>query len=298
MGKYPKTNNDKSKNPSKSLLVVGNLAKDVIFGVEHFGGCAATISLTLSWLGFEVDVLSVVGKDNFSEKFVDHLNRHGVGVKYIYRDIENIPICEVTSSENSNSRSNWIDNGCHDAMDNMDESHLPDHDYDTVHLVSSPPKLSRLIADNFSDISYEPGPLLLSNHRYFDPYVAEKTNLVFLNEEEYEAVLDYQKGISPKGYDFSFDVVIVTLGKKGSKLIKQNGSEVFIPVDPVEEDFQNPGGAGDNYTAGFLFGYLYGFSFENSAKFGSRLGSECVKQKNGILPKERVETIYQKNRLL
>jgi ribokinase len=275
----------------KKVLVVGNLAKDIILGSEKYGGCAATIAITLKRLGVDSGVLSVVGRDEFSGEFIEYLENMGIDTKYVYRNIESIPVCEVNSSENLISSSNWIDNGCHDAMDALSIDHQLRF-YDFVHLVSSPPILSLHLSEELDNISYEPGPMLIHDEKYFDINVAKKSKFIFLNEEEYDALVSYDRGISKSGYDLpGLIAMIVTLGSRGSKIISSNGTEVLIPPVPLRGNIVDSVGAGDNFKAGFLAGYLMGKSLTESAKFGSLLGSLCVQQKGGILPEETIASV-------
>jgi sugar/nucleoside kinase (ribokinase family) len=45
-------------------------------------------------------------------------------------------------------------------------------------------------------------------------------------------------------------------------------------------------GAGDFWTAGFLYGHLQGYSLEDSKRFGAVLGGEAVRHVGADLPRE------------
>ncbi len=276
------------------LLVVGNLAKDIVFGEEVYGGCAATIAIVGMRLGLKTGVMSVVGKDGFSSKYINYLSEMGVNTELIEQSIDSIPTCEVVSSENKIASSIWTDNGCHEAMDKMD---IPEggKKYNLVHLVSCPSNLAEKWATNINSISYEPGPLIIFDESYFDYKVAENSKFLFLNQEEHQAVIKLKRGVYEDGYDFAnLSAMIVTLGSEGSLIFNNRGECIKIEASPLESNVIDSVGAGDNFKAGFLYGYLSGLSLDISAKIGSDLGALCVQQKGAILPEYQVKLIRDK----
>jgi len=79
------------------LLVVGNLAKDIIDGEEKYGGSAANLALAASRLGISVGIMSVLGKDKFSVKYRDFLIQNGINLSLTPSVLEQLPVCEVTN---------------------------------------------------------------------------------------------------------------------------------------------------------------------------------------------------------
>jgi adenosine kinase len=72
------------------------------------------------------------------------------------------------------------------------------------------------------------------------------------------------------------DVLVVTLGEKGSR-IQAGGREYRIPaVEP--ERIADPTGVGDAYRAGLLKGYLCGMDWETSGRIGALAAAYCLEQ--------------------
>ncbi len=89
------------------LLVVGNLAKDVIDGTENYGGSAANLALASKNLGLQVGIMSVLGKDQFSSRYREFLTSEGVDLSLTPNVLEELPICTVVSRENTIADSTW-----------------------------------------------------------------------------------------------------------------------------------------------------------------------------------------------
>lgn len=283
------------------LLVVGNLAKDVVDGEEKYGGSAANLALAVKHLGLEVGIMSVLGKDEFSRKYRGFLTDNGIDLGLTPDVLAQLPVCEVVSKENVISSSTWNDNGCHPAMDEMAVNKEMIISYDLIHLVSCPPGLAKRIATLDSNLSYEPGPMLVEDPSYFDESVAQASVLIFMNNEEHKVVSgSSEKPLSERVDHEKLKALVVTLGKDGALvyLRNQNGIEAHkIPTPFAAEDIIDPTGAGDNFKAGFLAGYMRGRTIPECIQIGSEMGAASVMQKGGILPEERVLEIKDKYNL-
>lgn len=276
------------------LLVIGNLAKDVIDEQPYYGGSAASIAVNGSYLGLDVSVASVLGQDTFSKEYISFLKDHKVDVSLVTHPLIELPVCQVVSIENNISNHEWIDNGSHPALDEISIEVNDLAKFNLVHLVSCPPILSLNIAQNTPRYSYEPGPLILQLPHYFNPNLVEKSSLIFFNEEEYHAALHISNTQNERDLIGSSNTtLVVTKGEHGSDIYwNVEGGFTKIHIDAIkgENDVIDPTGAGDCYKAGFLAGYLKGLPYERCGMIGSYLGSACVEQRGGILPLDTLLT--------
>lgn len=286
---------------SERLLVVGNLAKDVMDGREQFGGSAANLALGAKRMGLGVGIMSVLGRDPFSKSYREFLGDNGIDISLTPDTLEELPVCQVVSRQNMIASSIWNDNGCHPAMDAMKVVPPMFEGYGLVHLVSCPPKLARNIALTKVQLSFEPGPMLVEDSAYFDKEVARLSTLMFMNEEEFAAAKkNLEEGFENQDEYHKLLALVVTLGKQGVKLFKQtsgNTIELNIPTPCPHSEIVDPTGAGDNFKAGFLSGYIRGRSLEECVQIGSEMGAACVMQKGGILSDEVVGVIKNKFKL-
>ena len=103
--------------------------------------------------------------------------------------------------------------------------------------------------------------------------IPEYVDIVFANEEEARAYT----GLNP--YDAlqtiaeQCDVAIVKIGKEGS-LILADGETYKIDIIPVKT--LDTTGAGDQYAAGFLYGYINKLGFKKCGKIGALLAGKVI----------------------
>lgn len=278
---------------NRELLIIGNLAKDVILGEETRGGCAASIALNSSGLGIGVGVQAMIGKDAFSTDYRHFLEAQGVDMSLTENALKEIPVCHVTSVENTIFSSVWIDNDCHPAMEQM-EINNEILQYNLVHLISCPPKLGSRVAEQRAHLSYEPGPMMVHSPEYFDPNINAMSDLLFFNDEEYSSAKEDQGYKRPEDFiGASSRILVVTHGSKGSSIYRNNkGNLEYISVPSVQaKKIVDHTGAGDCYKAGFIAGYLRNKDLEECGEIGSVLGAECVGQTGGILPLDSLERV-------
>lgn len=283
---------------NKELLIVGNLAKDIIDGKEFFGGSAASIAVNYARLGGKPSILSVLGKDDFSLRYRHFLEREGVDISLTQSLLQSIPVCEVISGVNNNSSYRWTDNDCHPTMDEMQLDSKKIQDFQIIHLISCPTGLAKRIANIDVKLSYEPGPMVCTYPDYFDLKVLDKSSLVFFNREEFKESLkildfsslnDFKRGILPK-------VVVVTKEEQGSDVFRISYDSLYykeceaLKVSKVIDHT----GAGDAYKSGFLAGYVHGLSLDECGNLGSIMGGMCVAQSGGMVSRADVEAIALK----
>lgn len=282
------------------LLVVGNLAKDIVDGEERYGGSAANLALAARGLGIRVGIMSVLRKDEFSVKYRNFLIQHDIDLSLTSDSIEQLPVCEVISRKNLISSSIWYDNQCHSTMDKMEIVSRLEVDYDVIHMVSCPPGLAKRLASFRVELSYEPGPMLIEDPRYFDRTVVILSSFIFMNKEEYQAALVYLKDLLLCGDDYqNLLALVVTLGAEGCRVYQKDQGGIAtleLPSIPVERVI-DPTGAGDNFKAGFLTGYMRSRPIVECVQIGAEMGAACVMQKGGVLPKDVVTRIKEKYRL-
>jgi sugar/nucleoside kinase (ribokinase family) len=106
-------------------------------------------------------------------------------------------------------------------------------------------------------------------------------DLVFPNERE--ARILSGKGelrtVARYFHDLGVKVVVIKRGEKGAAVCWQGRCEE-VPAASVK--VVDPGGAGDNFAAGFLAGYLRGLDPLNCARIGCALGALCVRFRGAL----------------
>ena len=115
--------------------------------------------------------------------------------------------------------------------------------------------------------------------------LSEYVDVVMANEDEAAAFCGSDDPIA--GLDAlsaCTPLAAVKLGSKGACL--KNGSQYCFVKPRSVNHALDATGAGDFWSAGFLYGHLQGYSLEDSGRFGAVLGGEAVRHVGADLPRE------------
>jgi len=91
-----------------------------------------------------------------------------------------------------------------------------------------------------------------------------------------------------RALDNTIPVIAVKLGEKGA-IAYANGNE--YRVGSLKVDVVDTVGAGDNFDAGFVYGYLNGFDIEKCLRIGCMCGSYSIRQAGGIAGQLRISDL-------
>lgn len=110
--------------------------------------------------------------------------------------------------------------------------------------------------------------------------VRDYADIVFLNEEEAKALtgLDAEEALALVAKDCR--TTVVKIGGRGS-LVNHDGTVHRVQVHKV--DAVDTTGAGDNYAAGYLYGWCQGWTPERSGDLGSRVAALAVAQLGAVV---------------
>ena len=79
-------------------------------------------------------------------------------------------------------------------------------------------------------------------------------------------------------------VVVIKLGSEG--YIARNGDN-YYNGDSLSANFKDSTGAGDNFNAGFIYGYINNLGIEKSLKIANIVGAKSVEYIGGVGNKEK-----------
>lgn len=118
----------------------------------------------------------------------------------------------------------------------------------------------------------------------FRDIINNYVDIVFANEEEARAFT----GLGPVGaldeISKKCHIAVVKTGPDGSWI--KRGDEV-IKVDALKVKAVDTTGAGDLYSAGFLYGFSNGFSLDKCGMFGSILAGKVIEIIGARMPEEK-----------
>lgn len=254
---------------------------NVSFAVDHMdekrGGTGGNIAYNLALLGEKSHILASAGRDFGSYR--EYLEDAGLPVD----GINILPGqftagAYITADKNSNQITGFhaaaMTCSCGYSFECLD----PEKDVAII-APTCPDDMeghARLYAEKGVRFIFDPGqqiPRLTP-----DQLVAGITGAYALVSNDYELEMICKlTGLSLEGILERTPVVITTLGSKGSRISRRDGSNSEIGVARIN-DLKDPTGAGDSYRAGIIKGILYGMSLEDSAALGAVCASFCVEK--------------------
>jgi len=265
-------------------------AKELLTKIQHLnietvpGGSSANTLKGISALGGKTIFCSRVGNDTHGENYIKEMNLLGVQTKI--NKHESITGHAITFITPDSERTFSVYLGAAIKINNNDISeediknskilhiegyHLGASTKETaLYAIDLAKKYDTLVSLDLSDAG------VVKKHKETFQNILPKIDILFANETEAEALTDLEPEQAVQELANIVKIAIVKLGEKGS-LICQDGTLTYIngyPANAIDTT-----GAGDTYSAGFLYGYLNNWSLEKAGKLASLLASKIVEQK-------------------
>jgi sugar/nucleoside kinase (ribokinase family) len=140
-------------------------------------------------------------------------------------------------------------------------------------------------------------PFCVDRHRSdFLRLVENHVDILFANEEEIKSLFLQDSFDNAKSaIDKHVEIAVLTRGEKGATIISRASEFEIAPV-PVEKVVDTTG-AGDQFAAGFLYGFTSGKSLEISGKLGALAAAEVISH-IGPRPKVSLAELAKEHDLL
>lgn len=279
------------------ILSFGEILFDIIEGEPHLGGAPLNFAAHLAKCNLESYIFSRVGADELGRKAIDQIERLGVKTVFIQEDERKHTGTVPVSFRDGQPDYVIIENVAYDFIElDADGAVLNDLDFDVLYFGTlaqrnsqSANSLKKLIVRNsFRHIFYD---INLRKNSYSKEVVHNSLQLctiLKLNDEEvkvisemfYEEQLDLEAFLEQLAKGFKIEIVIVTAGEKGC-YIYQPGTLSFVKGYPV--DVVDTIGAGDAFSAAFVFQYLKHQDVLKAAAVANKLGA-FVAGSRGAIP--------------
>lgn len=252
----------------------------------RWGGTGANIAKAAADLDVKTGLSSFVG-DDFPERYERSLVDSGIDPEGLVKvKGENTPTCWIVT-EPSGDQMALMDQGAMDKIGNKTVRNDCIKDSEIIHIGTGRPEyyrdvmkiasgLDKTIAfDPAQELKYVYGPntfkdLLKMSDFFFCNEVEAELALKYLDIDEVKEVLEYT------------DHVVVTKGRKGSRIYTREGIEDIPSIEP--EEIVDPTGAGDCYRAGFYAGKSRGYDIFDCCLIGSARASFALESHG---PQER-----------
>lgn len=111
------------------------------------------------------------------------------------------------------------------------------------------------------------------NLEFLNDIVMNYVDIVFANEEEAKAFTGKSPEEAVKIIAKMCDIAVVKTGAKGSLIMQ--GDKLYR-IDPIQCECSDTTGAGDAYSAGFIYGLTLGLSLDKCGAIGSLLSGRVI----------------------
>lgn len=266
------------------LLAFGEVLYDVFREEKTIGGAPLNVSYHFKKCGGEVDIISAVGNDELGRNALSFMKKAGIGTEY------------VASSGYPTGRADVVMNG-----EDADYVFNFPSAWDDIRLVSPLPQCvdvfywgtlalrNEVSRETFRKIAHS----INARIKYFDVNIRKKfysetiimeglklCNILKVNENELPLILSLtqMRNIAELRKEYSLDIVILTEGEKGSTIY----GERTIKIPAARTDVVDTVGAGDSYSACFLYNYLKSGDAESAATKASSLSSFVCSKRGGM----------------
>ncbi len=248
---------------------------------ESCGGSAANTLVDLAKFGVDVGFVGKVADDREGRLHLEEFDEQGVDTEGVVRTEAGRSGNAIGFVDEEGERALYIDPGVNDELkfEEIDLDYIKEAEY--LHLSSfvgaKPFNIQRKIVGKLHDsvkISLDPGIIYAQEGLDSLRPIIEKTSVFLPSEKELKILTgeDYEKG-AQKIRDIGPDVVGVKRGDRGCYVI--NGEDSFS-VEPYQVDVVDTTGAGDAFSAGFLYGLLEGEELYKCGKIGNYVASQCI----------------------
>lgn len=232
------------------------------------GGCAGNVAYTLALLGEHPSILAAAGHD--FDGYAAWLREHGVNIDNVrIFPQEMTATCFITTDQIHNQITGFHPG----AMKHANELSLKAAGQDAEVVIVSPddPEAMKRHCSEAKDIKakfvYDPSFQVIAMDGEFLWQGARGAYALILNDYEF-SIFQEKTGKSVEDLHAEIEVLVVTLGEKGSRIMKRGEAEVMVsPV--VTSAAIDPTGCGDAYRGGFLTGLVNGCSLKECGQLGS-----------------------------
>lgn len=287
---------------------------DAVSFSKTVAGAEVNVSIGLSRLGMEAELITRLGQDYFGRYILKFLESEGIGTEFVSFDEDtNTGFMLKSKTEEGDPETAYYRKGS--AFSRLSiEDLIGVIDFDNVkvlHITGIPSGVSRSVRsaiyylmgkakESGTFITFDPNlrPALWENEEimikvlnelatYADvilPGISEAQILTGLDDPDEIADFYFEKGVK---------YIVIKMGASGAYVKRPGQEKVFVPGFKVDKVIDTVG-AGDGFAVGIISGYLDGLTLEESAIRANAIGSIQVQNQgdNEGLPDKKTLIDY------
>lgn len=291
---------------------------DASYFSKKVAGAEVNVSIGLSRLGMDVNLITRLGQDYFGRYILRFLESEGIGTDFVSFDEDsNTGFMLKSKTEKGDPETAYYRKGSafsqlsiEDLIGKINFDHIK-----VLHITGIPSAVSHSVRsaiyylmgkakESGTFITFDPNlrPALWENEEimikvlnelatYADvilPGISEAKILTGLNDPDEIADFYFEKGVK---------YVVIKMGASGAYVKRAGKEKIFVPgfkVDKVTDTV----GAGDGFAVGIISGYLDGLTLEESTIRANAIGSIQVQNlgdNEGLPDRETLLNYIEKN---
>ena len=255
------------------------------------GGSVCNTMRAMAHLGADVGYIGKIGTDNNGKLYETETKKAGVAPFFVHT--EGISGCSTVliSPDAERTMATFLGPAATLSDEEISDETLRQYDclYMEGYLISND-KLFLPILKRAKALGLKVA-LDLSNFNIVNGFkellrevIPAYVDILFSNESEAEAYTGLPAREAIEAISEDVEISVVTIGKDG--VLARNKSQQIHDA-ALSSNVVDTTGAGDNFAAGFLFGYSCGATLEQSAKIGSILSGNVIEAVGAQIPEER-----------
>lgn len=303
---------------NKRVLVIGSAGLDIIArpqlaieeGVSHpayvrtsFGGVSRNIAENLARLGVPVSLITVVGRDDFGRKLLEHARDLGIDTHAIIQTDKFNTACYLAIV----GREGKLQYGLDDmrALTLLSSEHLKEHQplFEQAELIFVDANLSPVALRTVFSLARQAGVRVCADTtsstlaKRLVPFLprmhmltANRLEATVLCEEK-ECVTNQQSALQAARYLISrgVEAVIIPLGAAG---VCYATSDISGHIPAIRTQVLDPTGAGDALTAAVIFGMLNEMTLDEAIRLGVSAASLTLRHPGTVFTELSLERLY------
>lgn len=244
----------------------------------HFGDCSINLAYVAARIGIKTALASIVGYDFDSSGYRDHLLRAGVdlrgltvkedkpcGHNYIYFDDDGKGFCFSLLGAAEEQEDERVPEGLV-----AQAEHVVVSEKFSGYTLAALREAKRTGARTYIN------GMIDTADRHMHEFLS-LADVLFINESEFGRLVEKLGGRENRLFDeFGLSLVFVTMGSRGSKIMRADGSETVAAAKPERK--VDTTGAGDAFAGGSIAAMIKGYPPRVAAQIGATISSFVIEE--------------------
>jgi len=310
---------NKSPTPNK-LIIYGDICMDITVRatslsapgqdsrIENLsfypGGSAANCAVVAARLGAPVEMIGVLGDDDWSKILYEDLKRNHVGVRYV-RTAPGSPAVTIAIIAPDGERTFYsyrkdvpLEDGFslpEDIFAPGDCLHVSGYSFQDEHSRKTALALIERAAISAAAVSLDPSFQFARDYAREHQDLFPRLDYIFPNREEARCMTGQSDPAEAAAVLAAWGVktAVIKLDRQGCYIHSGSGS-AFLPAYPATQVI-DANGAGDAFCGGFLAGRLRRFSPQQAARLGNAAAAQVIAHHGGHTGAPTLSELLEQN---